>query len=694
MQAARAQASRTKAGAAGPASSAGRLVLRRKCERCGTEEPPRPLLDPGIGSLTSSGRPGCPACAAAGASSWLRRAPASAASSLTIEPADSAAEHEADRIADRVLDGPAPAAAWRVQRDAASPGGTALAAPASVDRALAAPGRPLAPALRKDMEARFGHDFAQVRVHTDGLAAQSARDVDAQAYTVGHDVVFAAGRYRPGSAEGRRLIAHELTHVVQQGGGLARTLQRQPANCDALLLTPQNAGTVSGIAVHQAILAHFMTAVPGARRVSIPGASAAPLRTQGLCGEDASMIKPQIGRSGPGSGRGSAQLGLGSPDLARSTLNGALEIAEIKPASVLCLVDGAAQLDNYLVQGNAPDAPAQTWRTTQAINAVIPMLPSTYLPPPLFVGGCPVQTAWCSPGLMVYNIECAEPPPIPVPQEQEQEQEQESPAQDEPALRLPHGPVWDLVYGLIIVLGTLAIIGTVVGKLGALLGMLARALGLTLGLLAGGVATAGAATTGSPRPGGKPVPTPGPSGPATGPTAPPRDRTTTPGSRKSPGSATTPAAPAKAAGPTVQIDLIEGLNLDTLSPGMIFPLMLSDMKSRHDVAIMEVTGVKKERDRTTIDLQALQEHADAAPGQARPTVLMGRRYAVTHPHRGSEPPGLVGEVVKPGADPAWWWTYLDNLAKQLDASGRKVEADGVRQEIRRQQDLQRKAGRK
>lgn len=64
------------------------------------------------------------------------------------------------------------------------------------------------------MESRFGHHFSQVRVHADARAAESARAVDAVAYTAGHDVVFGLGRYQPASADGRRLLAHELTHVV------------------------------------------------------------------------------------------------------------------------------------------------------------------------------------------------------------------------------------------------------------------------------------------------------------------------------------------------------------------------------------------------------------------------------------------------------------------------------------------------
>jgi hypothetical protein len=69
------------------------------------------------------------------------------------------------------------------------------------------------------MEPRFGHDFSRVRVHTDARAARSARAVSALAYTVGQDVVFAAGKYAPASTVGRELLAHELTHVVQQSSG-------------------------------------------------------------------------------------------------------------------------------------------------------------------------------------------------------------------------------------------------------------------------------------------------------------------------------------------------------------------------------------------------------------------------------------------------------------------------------------------
>jgi Domain of unknown function (DUF4157) len=131
-------------------------------------------------------------------------------------------EQEADRIADQVLATPTNLAARgappRIQRFIGQAPGSVDTAPASVDHVLVSSGRPLDPALRQDMEQRFGHDFSEVRVHSNDAAERSARDVNAHAYTVGHNIVFGVGRFAPGTHDGRRLIAHELTHVVQQSG--------------------------------------------------------------------------------------------------------------------------------------------------------------------------------------------------------------------------------------------------------------------------------------------------------------------------------------------------------------------------------------------------------------------------------------------------------------------------------------------
>ena len=93
--------------------------------------------------------------------------------------------------------------------------------PPIVHDVLRSPGQPLDRETLAFFEPRFGHDFSRVRVHADERAGNSARDVNARAYTVGRNIAFGFGEYTPDSSEGKRLPAHELTHVVQQGASFA-----------------------------------------------------------------------------------------------------------------------------------------------------------------------------------------------------------------------------------------------------------------------------------------------------------------------------------------------------------------------------------------------------------------------------------------------------------------------------------------
>jgi hypothetical protein len=211
---------------------------------------------------------------------------------LRIGKPDDSFEREADRIADEVMTGGTPKRAWSfsslsvgatAQRKCSCGGSSASsgpceeckgeqamqrkafgqvesdAAPPIVHEVLNSPGHPLDKTTREFFEARFGlhfsgaradterhaadpiggegnkphtskYDFSRVRIHTEPRAAASARAVNALAYTVGHDIAFSAGNYAPATREGRKLMAHELTHVVQQGAAATRppaTLQRQ-----------------------------------------------------------------------------------------------------------------------------------------------------------------------------------------------------------------------------------------------------------------------------------------------------------------------------------------------------------------------------------------------------------------------------------------------------------------------------------
>jgi hypothetical protein len=115
-----------------------------------------------------------------------------------------------ERAGDRVI--------RRSSADGSSRGGEV---PPVVDEVLGSQGSSLDAATRSLMESRFGHDFSRVRVHTDARAGESAEAVGAHAYTLGRHIAFGAGRYAPETAEGRRLLGHELTHVVQQSGSTA-----------------------------------------------------------------------------------------------------------------------------------------------------------------------------------------------------------------------------------------------------------------------------------------------------------------------------------------------------------------------------------------------------------------------------------------------------------------------------------------
>ena len=149
-------------------------------------------------------------------------------------------EQEADRVADRVMrvsdpgmqrncecEGQCPDCKKDEQKSVAGvqlkrvhPDSTRHSeAPPLVHEALASSGESLDSGVRKSMERHFGHDFGRVRVHVDGAAERSARAIGALAYTSGSHIVFGRGEYEPSTREGQRLLAHELTHVVQQTGG-------------------------------------------------------------------------------------------------------------------------------------------------------------------------------------------------------------------------------------------------------------------------------------------------------------------------------------------------------------------------------------------------------------------------------------------------------------------------------------------
>ena len=202
-------------------ASSGRGLLQRKCSRCG--------------SRSKTGGE-CEDC---------RNKQVQA--KLAVGAVNDRHEQEADRVAEQVLEGrnPGPhpgSSPVRIQRLSSVPGSVEVPESAAVERAIKAGGRPMSPGLRLEMERRFGHDFSRVRVHTGDAAAASAEALGADAYTTGPDVVFAANRYAPHTRDGQRLLAHELTHVVQQssaaGGTSSSVVFRHAADKSKCLSDP------------------------------------------------------------------------------------------------------------------------------------------------------------------------------------------------------------------------------------------------------------------------------------------------------------------------------------------------------------------------------------------------------------------------------------------------------------------------
>jgi hypothetical protein len=191
--------------------------------------------------------------------------PVATPTKLVVGQANDPLEHEADRVADQVMRMPDPApsvsraAPFCIAKGptseeeqkpvraepaaAAAKGG--FEAPPIVHEVLRSSGQQLDALTRTFFEPRFGRDFSNVHIHDDVKAAQSARAVDASAYTVGQHIVFGAGRYQPRAQQGRNLLAHELGHVVQQSSQRGVTLQAQPADTTSQGFVPAPAPGVS-----------------------------------------------------------------------------------------------------------------------------------------------------------------------------------------------------------------------------------------------------------------------------------------------------------------------------------------------------------------------------------------------------------------------------------------------------------------
>jgi outer membrane protein OmpA-like peptidoglycan-associated protein len=253
---------------------------------------------------------------------------------LTVSNPGDASEQEADRIADQVMRMPGPQPKLAGTPELGRMGGAAASSPANgtqevgraesgntvmgasqlaIQNALSSSGQPLDAATRSFFEPRFGSDLSQVRIHTGEEAAESARAIDALAYTSGSEIVFGAGQYAPQTQGGQRLLAHELAHVHQQvGATLSRapaTVQRQPASStlqsdpDATAVDPGYEESAQAPSYRVRIVAHASPRWRGA-----PNAAEADRLNQELSQRRADEVRDTVERLLAKHGMGSASV--------------------------------------------------------------------------------------------------------------------------------------------------------------------------------------------------------------------------------------------------------------------------------------------------------------------------------------------------------------------------------------------------
>ncbi len=221
-------------------------------------------------------------------------------------------------------------------------------APWIVQNVLSSPGKPLDRETRAFMEPRFGHDFSRVRVHTDSDAAESAQAVNALAYTIGSDIVFGSQQYTPQTAAGRKLLGHELVHVIQQSNFSSEHDSSGPLDS-----RPDNVGSRAG---------HVKPGITNAAPLSIQRSEGSPAGGCGVCyGNTAEVgtmahalieeaFEAQYGNSiftefplllTPSVGDENGRLDLATP------IADGYAIGEIKPANAAGLLQGDLDLFWY-----------------------------------------------------------------------------------------------------------------------------------------------------------------------------------------------------------------------------------------------------------------------------------------------------------------------------------------------------------
>jgi hypothetical protein len=290
---------------------------------------------------------------------------------LRINPPGDRFEQEADRVADRVALATPSSAAPGSEHISSTQGkmvqakcatcdeeknlqrkeiaGTPAKGLSMAENGVGTSGTGMSPETRSFMETQIGHRFGDVRIHHDAKAAESARGINARAYTAGRDIVFGAGEYAPETREGRRLLAHELTHVVQQRSAGGSMIQREPCEQSERFSGDLTWG-------HDIIQWDYVLKVnpyPGGKReYEIPGGSKTKSTTETSTTRTPDAENPELtGIDEPQSGQDLASTNSksGFADIVDMRTQ---EIYELKPPTPQSQALGKQEVDRYVTLAN------------------------------------------------------------------------------------------------------------------------------------------------------------------------------------------------------------------------------------------------------------------------------------------------------------------------------------------------------
>jgi hypothetical protein len=556
--------------------------------------------------------------------------------------------------------------------------------PSIIPEILHSQGEPLNRDTRTFMEERFGYDLSQVRVHYGVAAARSARELNAQAYTVGHDIVFGEGHFTPDTHQGRLLLAHELTHSLQQTGKQSSAGGPDPLHIRAFSAAPMLSRACNavkcplielpvGVFVPSWQLAE--QCLQDNYKKSFPRSTVGFNKNWvGLTGKDpkeqatidcfrshytAKGFKPRGKRDIPVERQGSAQP-QAEPDIFDFTDKKIMEITTPnglpwRTKKIAWEVDLATELMHECHIG-APNQWATGFWEPEPCYQIIGAGPS--------LAGKLFFRTWRVGGVLVYM------PVMDI--TREAVTAAVAAAAAKAASRLKPGPrgALEISKTTAAIIAGIAAFGLLITKifkpgrlaflLGTLLGKLLKWFGFGLAIAGGTAMASSESSTGSQ---GRQLSRPG-----------------SPVTREGQTIKEAPALRVSSKAKVINVAVIEGLNSDHLSIGMLPAVWLYKKGRPGDklFAILQVIEKTRKGNDVTVKFRSLLEN------KAGRNSLGGNVYIITYPYRGTDEQAWEGyRTFTGGGSYQFIWNYLEVLAEELDAVGQRMEAKQVREEVQR-----------